>query len=176
MSMNSFLEGPEFSHSLDVIHQHLHFPLLNELWVFLAHLLELLIGQKKRNPRQGMTLPLWRGSLLARLTFPWHGITGLLLRISACAALIMQCDQTEIVHYIDCVGPHYHQLHISLFDPKLHLNASEIWSTTFNQMCRLTNPAESSLSLYLLHKLSLQRYTARQLNCSASLNRPDWQE
>lgn len=99
-----------------------------------------------------------RGS---HLTFHWHSIRGPLLHISACAALIVQCDETEIVHYVDCVGLHYHQLHFPLFDPKLHLNASEIWRTTFNQMYKL-NLVDSSRSVCLSYAPSLHRYTARQ--------------
>lgn len=109
---------------------------------------------KEKGENNTMSRPfLWRGSLVGLLTYPWHGIRGLLLCISACAALIIRCDETEIVHYIDCVGLHYHRLRIPLFDPKLRLNASKIWSTTFNQIYRLANSGDFfyALSLSVSH-------------------------
>lgn len=90
----------------------LHFLLFYELWVFSRTLAQAVQPARRRKQQHGMTL--WRGRPSGRLTFHWHDITGL-LHISACAALIIQCDLTKIVHYFDCVGTHYHQLHIPLW-------------------------------------------------------------
>lgn len=108
----------------------------------------------------------------AALVDIWHSTgtasQGLLLHVSACAALIIQCDGTEIDHQTDCVGLHYHQLHTALFDPKLHLNASEIWSTTFNQMYRLADLTDSSYSPSPTHPASLHRQLADNRSRSIS--------
>ena len=100
---------------------------LFELWNPRGLLVWVVHQERKRKQRLVVML-LGRGS---DLTFHWHRITGWLLHISACAALIVECDRTKIVHYIDCLGLHYH--HIALWSK---IRPQYLWDirTAFNWM------------------------------------------